>query len=114
MSVKCLCGCKVEITNLHIHLKSDKHDQKVIKKNAPTLEKIREIMESLDNVSHKMAEGDYLKKCKKLKDVYEYWIEEHQFKRSWGFFQSNSKVYIHYDDHIGKFHIFDLEIRKKY
>lgn len=111
MSIKCLCGCKIEIKNLTEHLKSDNHDKKIFKKRAPTLDRIRELMTSIDNLNEKMSEGDYLKRCNRLKDLYEYWNQEHQFKRNWNYFIVNDKVYVHYNDNIGKFHMFDLKIK---
>lgn len=111
MSVRCLCGCKIEIKNLNNHLKSDKHDKKVFKKMAPTLNKISELMTTIDSHSDKMSEGDYLKRCNRLKELYQYWSQEHQFKRKWDYFLTLEKVYINYNDHTNKFHMFDLKIR---
>lgn len=110
MSIKCLCGCKIEIKNLKYHLDSEKHDKKVIKKMAPSIDKIRELMVSVDNISDKLSEGDYLAKCNKLKNVYNYWKEEHEFKRVWFPHLLLKKVIIQYYDHRGKLHMFDIKI----
>jgi hypothetical protein len=110
MSIKCLCGCKIEVKNLKNHLDSEKHDKKVIKKMAPSLDKIRELMVSVDNISDKLTEGDYLAKCNKLKIAYNYWKDEHEFKRIWVAYILLKKVVIQYYDHSGKSHTFDIPI----
>ena len=68
-------------------------------------------MQRLDNVKDKMNEGDYLRRCNKLRDVYSYWTIEKSFERKWDYFLLPKKVLINYRDHLNKQHSFAFEIK---
>ena len=111
MSVKCLCGKHIDITNINSHLMDNKHDLKAIKKRAPSIESLQNLMQRLDEVKEKRNEGDYLKRRNKLKIAYEYWKEELNFKRIWNSFIFQQSVYLIYTDHQQKIHYIKLNIK---
>jgi hypothetical protein len=112
MSIKCLCGCKININHLIHHLHDKKHDEKIFEKKAPTMKYLANLMERLDNIKEKLTENEYIIKCNKLKNVYNYWKIELYFTRKWDFFIINNKtICIYYFDHRGIKHDFHFKIK---
>lgn len=97
---KCMCGYKCNINNIHSHLSSIEHDKKMLDKYAPTTNHLISLMDRLDNIKEHMNNNIYLNKCKKLKDIFNYWNVERDFKRIWIYNINNDKIIIQYYDHL--------------